>query len=218
MTTRSARLGAVAAEAQGCTACELYAEATQTVFGAGPVDAPLLLVGEQPGDVEDRTGEPFVGPAGRLLWEALDEAGISSEQVYVTNAVKHFRWEPRGKRRIHRTPGTEHVRACHRWIEAELEIVEPDVLVLLGATATKALAPDLRVMRDRGVLHQRGDGPPTLVTVHPSAVLRSDDRDEARAQLVHDLAVARAAVGRLGRHDRRASGGRVRPDGSSSAS
>jgi DNA polymerase len=197
MATRSSRLGAVAIQAQDCTACELYVEATQTVFGSGPADAPLMLVGEQPGDVEDRKGEPFVGPAGRVLWEALDEAGIGSEQVYVTNAVKHFRWEPRGKRRIHRTPGAEHVRACHRWIEAELEIVEPDLLVLLGATAAKALAPDLRVMRDRGVVHPREVGPPTLVTVHPSSVLRADDRDAARAALVHDLAVARAAVTRL---------------------
>jgi DNA polymerase len=197
MATRNSRLGAVAVEAQDCTACELYAEATQTVFGSGPADAPLVLVGEQPGDVEDRKGEPFVGPAGRVLWEALDEAGIDSQRVYVTNAVKHFRWEPRGKRRIHRTPGTEHVRACHRWIEAELEIVEPDLLVLMGATAAKALAPDLRVMRDRGVVHQRDAGPPTLVTVHPSSVLRSDDRDAARAAFVHDLAVARAAVTRL---------------------
>jgi DNA polymerase len=180
-------------KASGCTACELYREATQTVFGEGALDAPLLLVGEQPGDVEDREGEPFVGPAGRVLWEALDAASVPRKDVYVTNAVKHFRWEPRGKRRIHKTPGTQHVRACHRWVEAEIEIVRPSLVVLLGATAAKALAPDLRVTRDRGTVHDERE-PAVMVTTHPSAVLRAENRDEARALLVADLEVARRWV------------------------
>ena len=177
------------AAALGCTDCELFRDATQTVFGAGRLDAPLVLVGEQPGDAEDREGEPFVGPAGRVLWDALDEARIVRDDVYVTNAVKHFRWEPRGKRRIRKTPGTQHVRACHQWIEAELEIVRPTLVVLLGATAAKALAPDLRVTRDRGVVHDERDLP-VMVTTHPSAILRAEDRDAARALLVADLGVA----------------------------
>ena len=187
--SRDPTWSALAADAADCTACDLYRDATQTVFGEGPVDAPMVLVGEQPGDVEDVEGRPFVGPAGRLLRDALVEASIPVDEVYLTNAVKHFRWEPRGKRRIHKTPGTEHVRACHRWIEAELELLQPDLLVLLGATAAKALAPELRVMRDRGVVHEGGDLP-TLVTVHPSAVIRSRDRREARAAFVRDLTVA----------------------------
>jgi DNA polymerase len=186
----SKRLVGLATEAAGCTECELYRAATQTVFGMGPADAPLVLVGEQPGDVEDHKGKPFVGPAGRVLWEGLEAAGIDHESVYVTNAVKHFRWEPRGKRRIHKTPGAEHVRACHQWLAAELDVVAPQLLVLLGATAAKSCAPDMRVMRDRGQVRDR-DGQATMVTVHPSAVLRADDRDDAMARFTDDLEVAR---------------------------
>jgi DNA polymerase len=193
MSSRAATFHDLERDAAGCTACELHAHATQTVFGAGRLDAPLFLVGEQPGDVEDREGEPFVGPAGRLLWEAVERAGVDRDDVYVTNAVKHFRWDPRGKRRIHRTPGTEHVRACHRWLEAELELVDPGLVVLMGATAAKSLAPDLRVLRDRGVVHADRDRP-VLVTVHPSSVLRADDRSTALAALVDDLRVAGAWV------------------------
>jgi uracil-DNA glycosylase family protein len=175
--------------AELCTSCDLFRNATQTVFGEGPVPASMMLVGEQPGDAEDRSGQPFVGPAGKLLRSALHEVGLDPDTVYLTNAVKHFRWEARGKRRIHKGPGAEHVRACHQWLEAELDLVHPEVVVLLGATATRALAPDRRVTRDRGrpfpLLGRTG-----LVTAHPSAVLRSADRDAARSELVHDLGVA----------------------------
>ena len=190
----------MASNAATCTACELYHDATQTVFGAGPIDASLVLVGEQPGEVEDREGKPFVGPAGKVLRDALEQAEIDIDDVYLTNAVKHFRWEARGERRIHRTPGVEHVRACHRWVDAEIEIVDPSLVVLLGAVAAKSLAPELRVMRDRGVVHESVPidhrvSVPIMVTIHPSAVLRADDRDEAMAQFVSDLRVARAWIG-----------------------
>ena len=187
---------AVEREAAGCTRCELYQRATQTVFGAGPVPARLMLVGEQPGDVEDREGEPFVGPAGGLLRGALADAGMEPADVYLTNAVKHFRWEARGKRRIHKGPGVEHVRACHAWLEEELELVDPAVVVLAGATAVRALAPDRRVMRDRGRPFELGERT-AVITVHPSAVLRSRERDRARAELVADLRVAADALAEL---------------------
>jgi DNA polymerase len=183
-------LGDLAAVAADCTDCDLYRDATQTVFGSGKARSPLVLIGEQPGDVEDRRGRPFVGPAGALLWQALAAAQIDTDDVYVTNAVKHFRWEPRGKRRIHKTPGTEHVRACHHWLESELDIIRPRLVVLLGATATKSVAPEMRVMRDRGTVRDR-DGQATMVTVHPSAVLRADDRDQALDAFTGDLRVAR---------------------------
>jgi DNA polymerase len=180
----------LAAAAADCTECELYRDATQMVFGHGRARSPMMLVGEQPGDVEDHRGRPFVGPAGALLWQALEAAQIDGRDVYVTNAVKHFRWEPRGKRRIHKTPGAEHVRACQHWVESELDIIRPRLLVLLGATAAKSLAPEMRVMRDRGAVRDR-DGQSTMVTVHPSAVLRADDRDEALEAFTADLRVAR---------------------------
>ncbi|MDQ3886934.1 MAG: UdgX family uracil-DNA binding protein [Actinomycetota bacterium] len=179
-------------KAAGCTACELHADATQTVFGSGRVGARLMLAGEQPGDQEDLAGEPFVGPAGRLLDRALERAGVDREDAYVTNVVKHFRFRYEGKRRIHRTPGVEHVRACLPWLSSELAIVGPRVVVTLGATAAKALlGSSFRLTRHRGEL-QEFEGLPLLATVHPSAILRTPDdrREEAFNQLVVDLALA----------------------------
>jgi DNA polymerase len=181
-----------------CRGCPLWQPATQTVFGRGPAKARLVLVGEQPGDVEDREGKPFVGPAGRLLVKALEEAGIDKTTAYVTNAVKHFRFTPSPKRRIHATPDAAHVEACKPWLVAELRRIDPELVVLLGATAIRALlGTSVKVTRDRGTLIERETslGPRRfLVTTHPSAVLRADDRDAAYAALVHDLEVAAAAL------------------------
>jgi uracil-DNA glycosylase family protein len=183
-----------------CKGCELWKRATQVVFSAGNPRAPLALVGEQPGDVEDRQGIPFVGPAGRLLQEALEEAGVSKEDVYVTNAVKHFRFTERGKRRIHATPQVTHIRACLPWLEAEVKLVDPALIVCLGATAARALlGSSFRVTKQRGQVLELATPVgvrPVLATVHPSAVLRAagDDRDEAFGGLVADLRTARDAV------------------------
>jgi uracil-DNA glycosylase family protein len=184
------------AAAAACEGCELHGPATQTVFSAGSPLARVVLVGEQPGDVEDREGRPFVGPAGRLLDRALVEAGIDRRQAYVTNAVKHFRYRPTPQRRLHQTPELVHLEACRPWLQAELAVVDPDVLVCLGATAAKALlGPAFRVTRQRGQLYPRhGHAGWTMATTHPSAVLRADDRDAAYAALVADLRVAAAAV------------------------
>ena len=186
--------------AQGCRGCELWENATQTVFSAGPTTARVVLVGEQPGDQEDRQGQPFVGPAGRLLVKAIDEAGIDRAVTYRTNAVKHFRFTQAGpgKRRIHQTPDMRHITACRPWLVEELRLVDPDVIVCLGATATKALlGPAIRVTKDRGALMERETslGPRQfLVTIHPSAVLRADDQDAAYAGLVADLRVAASVL------------------------
>ena len=191
-----------------CTACPLWEHATQTVFGAGPADARVMFVGEQPGDVEDRKGLPFVGPAGRLLDKALVEAGIDRDHTYVTNAVKHFRFTATPKRRLHQTPGPEHIAACKPWLAAEIELVDPELVVCLGATAAKALlGPSFRVTRSRGQLlpwpasaQHPGDFPvaeiQALATIHPSAVLRvpPEAREEAYAALVADLRVGAAAL------------------------
>ena len=183
-----------------CRGCELWKPATQVVFSAGNPRAPLALVGEQPGDVEDRQGIPFVGPAGRLLQDALAEAGVPKEDVYVTNAVKHFRFTERGKRRIHATPQVSHIRACLPWLEAEVKLVDPALIVCLGATAARALlGSSFRVTKQRGEVLELATPVgvrPVLATVHPSAVLRAtgDDRDEAFAGLVTDLRTARDAV------------------------
>lgn len=186
-------------EAARCRRCELWQRATQTVFGEGPVPAPLMLVGEQPGDKEDLEGHPFVGPAGRILAEALELAGIDREAAYVTNVVKHFRWRPspNGKRRLHEKPTKANVTACHVWIEKELELVQPEVLVAMGATAAQALlGKSVAVMRDRGKHVASELAPTVLVTIHPSAVLRArDDRDEMFDGLVRDLRVAAKALG-----------------------
>ena len=188
---RARRLAAAAAEAEACTRCDLYKLGTQTVFGAGHERARLMLVGEQPGDMEDRQGLPFVGPAGRVLDEALDAAGLAGIPRYVTNAVKHFKWEPRGKRRIHKKPSVTEMRACHVWLEEEIAAVRPKVIVALGATAARAIAgPAVRVLRDRGRRLSTPDGRQVLVTVHPSSILRAADSEERRAAmaaLVADL-------------------------------
>jgi uracil-DNA glycosylase family protein len=183
-----------------CRGCELWKPATQMVFSAGNPRAPLALVGEQPGDVEDRKGIPFVGPAGRLLQDALDEAAVPREDVYVTNAVKHFRFTERGKRRIHATPQVTHIKACLPWLEAELTLVDPALIVCLGATAARALlGSSFRVTKQRGQVLDLATPigvRRVLATVHPSAVLRAagEDRDEAFAGLVADLRTARDAV------------------------
>ena len=182
------------AAAQDCRGCPLHENATQTVFGRGTAAARLMLVGEQPGDVEDREGMPFVGPAGRLLVQALDEAGVDRSAAYVTNAVKHFKFTPRGNRRVHATPDTWEVAACRPWLQAEVALVQPELVVLLGATAAKSLyGSSFRVTKSRGTVLDwpAEDGPRAMATIHPSAVLRADDRDAALAGLVADLRVAR---------------------------
>ena len=202
-------LGALRTAAAGCRACELWEAATQTVFGVGPETARIVVVGEQPGDQEDRKGEPFVGPAGRLLDKALADAGIDRRDAYITNAVKHFRFTPKGKRRMHQTPGPEHLRACRPWLEAEFAVLQPEVVVCLGATAAKALiSPSFRITKDRGQLlpwtppgaeEDEEDAPHQtwmLATTHPSAILRTPDeaRDAAYDALVADLKVVAHAL------------------------
>jgi DNA polymerase len=193
-----AELDALRAEAATCTRCDLYANATQTVFGEGPATADVMLVGEQPGDKEDLAGEPFVGPAGRLLDEALAAAGIDRDRVYVTNAVKHFKWEPRGKRRIHKTPNRAEVAACSYWFDRELAIVSPKIVVALGGTAAKALlGPKVQVTKVRGQFLDWEREPLVTVTVHPSSILRSPDdvsRASAKAAFVTDLKVVSTAL------------------------
>ena len=189
-----ADLDGLRAAAARCRGCDLYKDATQTVFGAGPADARMVIVGEVPGDQEDRKGEPFVGPAGRLLDRVLEEVGIDRSQVYLTNAVKHFKFVPaeRGKRRIHKTPSRTEVVACRPWLDAELDLVRPELVVCLGAIAAKSLlGQDFRVTKERGKIVSMPDRPErALATVHPSAVLRAKDREAAYQELVADLAVA----------------------------
>jgi uracil-DNA glycosylase family protein len=176
--------------AAGCTACPLHETGTQTVFGEGTSKAEVVFVGEQPGDQEDLQGKPFVGPAGKLLDKALEDAGIDRSQVYVTNVVKHFKWQARGKRRIHQKPTWSEIAACRPWLEAELEVVEPRVLVCLGATAAQALlGRDFRVSRQRGELVESDLAENVLATVHPSSILRADEetREREYQELVRDL-------------------------------
>jgi uracil-DNA glycosylase family protein len=174
--------------ASGCKACPLWETGTQTVFGEGSPSAEIVFVGEQPGDEEDKTGRPFAGPAGRLLDKALEEAGIDRKLAYVTNVVKHFKWQPRGKRRIHQKPNAAEVAACRPWLDAELELLKPKVLVCLGATAAQALlGRQFRVSKDRGVPVESDLAPVVMATVHPSSILRSDDREQEQALLVEDL-------------------------------
>lgn len=216
---RADTLDDLRAAAAGCRGCELYRDASQTVFGRGDASARVVFVGEQPGDLEDQKGLPFVGPAGRLLRRAVDDARLDPGHIYLTNAVKHFRFELRGKRRIHQTPDRVHVTACRPWLVAEFAQLRPEIVVVLGATAAKALlGPTFRVTRQRGELlpwpesaqHPEdfrrvpvdsaggvADAPPArlLATIHPSAVLRADDQDKAYEGLVADLTVAARALG-----------------------
>lgn len=189
----------LARAAQQCQACDLFKHATQAVFGEGPTPAPMMLVGEQPGDREDLTGRPFVGPAGRLLDRALEEAEIPRDQVYVTNAVKHFKWEPRGKRRLHAKPNALEIHACRGWLESEIALVRPEVIVCLGVTAAQVFfGQSFRLAKHRGVLH--GGAPwakRILATFHPSALLRvlsaGSDEDAARMRRDFTLDLAEAA-------------------------
>ena len=178
-----------------CTACHLYKRATQTVFGEGPKGAPIMLVGEQPGDYEDVAGKPFVGPAGKIMDRALEEAGIDRSKVYVTNAVKHFKWEPRGKRRIHQKPNSREIAACRPWLEAELRLVKPKLLVCLGATAAQAVfGPSFRVTRERGKVLSSKLAPRVLATVHPSSLLRQPDEESREREYKRFVADLHAAV------------------------
>src|SRR3954464_1689654 len=183
-------------EAKGCQNCTLWANATQTVFGAGDPHARVMLVGEQPGDEEDKKGLPFVGPAGRLLDRALEAAGVEREHLYVTNAVKHFKWEARGKRRLHKTPAQREVDACHQWLEREIATVKPRVIVALGATAAKAvIGKHFKVSVDRGRFVESDLAPYVFATLHPSALLRlrDDEREAAFDRFVQDLKLIRKA-------------------------
>jgi DNA polymerase len=202
-----ATLAELRSAAPGCRGCDLYRQATQVVFSRGRADAPLALIGEQPGDVEDVRGAPFVGPAGVLLRDAVADAGIDETDIYLTNAVKHFKFEQRGKRRIHQKPGRVEVVACRPWLVAELDALRPKLLVLLGATAASSLlGPSFRVTRSRGELMPWPGAAPSpsefrarpgcqvMATIHPSAVLRADDRDEAYTGLVADLKIAAKVI------------------------
>jgi uracil-DNA glycosylase len=198
--TPDAGLDVIRDVAARCRACDLWANATQTVFGEGRPSARLMLVGEQPGDREDVAGHPFVGPAGRLLDEALEAAGIERERVFVTNVVKHFKWRPSGKRRLHERPNPAEIRACRPWLNLELELVRPDMLVLMGATAAQALlGREFKVSERHGELLPPLEvpGPRLLATYHPSAILRSrssEEREVALRTLVEDLVTAREAI------------------------
>ena len=193
-----AALKLLAGEARGCTRCDLYKNATQTVFGEGPADAHMMLVGEQPGDQEDLTGRPFVGPAGIVLGKALEAAGIERGSVYITNAVKHFKNEPRGKRRLHKKPDTSEIDICRFWLDNEIEIVLPRIVVALGATAARGLMrKTVTINATRGRLIALPSGAQGLITVHPSYILRiEEERDKRRefAHLVKDLQLAREAA------------------------
>ena len=183
------------AAAAGCKACDLWKLGTQTVFGEGKATARVMMVGEQPGDKEDLQGRPFVGPAGAVLDKALTAAGINRNDVYVTNIVKHFKWEPRGKRRIHQKPNSREIAACRPWLEAELRIVKPNLVVAMGATAAQAiLGPGFRVTRERGKVLSSKLAPRVLATVHPSSLLRQPDEESREREYKHFVADLRAAV------------------------
>ena len=190
-------------EAAHCTRCDLYRHATQTVFGEGPAEARIVLVGEQPGDSEDLAGKPFVGPAGKLLDRALEEAGIARDKVYVTNAVKHFKFEPRGKRRIHQKPNHDEIEICRWWLDQELHLIKPKITVALGATAARALTGyDVTIARSRGRLTAMREGIEGFITVHPSFLLRlPDEASKAReyARFVDDLKLVARHLPDIGR-------------------
>src|SRR6267378_2419087 len=186
---------AVREAAKECEACHLYKRATQTVFGEGPKAATMMLVGEQPGDYEDVAGKPFVGPAGKIMDQALEEAGIDRKAVYVTNAVKHFKWEPRGKRRIHQKPNSREIAACRPWLEAELRLVKPKLLVCLGSTAGQAIfGPSFRVTRERGKVLWSQLAPKVVATVHPSSLLRQPDEESRHREYKNFVADLRVVV------------------------
>jgi uracil-DNA glycosylase, family 4 len=188
-------LAAVREAADHCTACYLYKRGTQTVFGEGPKCAAMMLVGEQPGDYEDVAGKPFVGPAGKIMDRALEDAGIDRSEVYVTNAVKHFKWEPRGKRRIHQKPNSREIAACRPWLEAELRIIKPNLVVAMGATAAQTIfGPAFRVTRERGKVLSSKLAPRVLATVHPSSLLRQPDEESREREYKHFVADLRAAL------------------------
>jgi uracil-DNA glycosylase family protein len=199
----AAKLSKVAREARGCTRCPLYKTATQTVFGEGPVGVRLMLVGEQPGDQEDLAGRPFVGPAGKMLDRALVDAGVDRAEVYVTNAVKHFKNEPRGKRRLHKKPNRYEVEVCKIWFDQELALVRPQLVVAMGVTAASALAGKavtLSRLRGQVITFANAGGQPGIVTIHPSSILRAPDeagRRAAYAGLVKDLKLAVKAAAKL---------------------
>ena len=180
--------------AQGCRACDLWRNATQAVLGEGAPKAEVMLIGEVPGDKEDLAGKPFVGPAGKLLDKALIEAGIERDDVYITNAVKHFKWEPRGKIRIHKKPSAGEIAACRPWLEAEIRLINPKLIVLLGATAAQSLlGASFRVTQHRGELIESPYAPLVTATVHPSSILRAPDdetREEEMRRFIHDLRIA----------------------------
>ena len=192
--------------AKDCTACDLYKCGTQTVFGEGAAHARVVLVGEQPGDKEDLTGKPFVGPAGKILDSALDAAGIDRAQTYVTNIVKHFKWEPRGKRRIHKKPNAMEIAACRPWFDAEVKVLKPEIVVLLGATAAQALlGRDFRVTKQRGnIFPATTSSPVMLATIHPSAILRAPDDDARHEEMRRFIADLKVAAEYIQMHVRRA--------------
>lgn len=194
----SRNLQSLRTAAKDCRGCDLYLKATQTVFGEGRKSSTILFVGEQPGDQEDRAGKPFVGPAGRLLDACMEEAGIDREAAYVTNAVKHFKWEPRGKRRIHEKPSLREIKACRPWLDAEIEAVRPKLIVCLGATAAQSLlGASFRVTQSRGRVMKLNGYPPILATVHPSSILRArteEEREQKRQHFVADLISASKAL------------------------
>jgi DNA polymerase len=193
-------LQAIREDARKCQDCPLWANATQTVFGAGDPHARVMLVGEQPGDEEDRKGLPFVGPAGRLLDRALEAAGVEREHLYVTNAVKHFKWQARGRRRLHKTPAQREIDACHQWLDREIQAVKPQVIVALGSTAAKAvISKDFKVTMQRGQFVESPLAPHVFATLHPSALLRlqgDEEREAAFQQLVKDLKLINKALER----------------------
>jgi uracil-DNA glycosylase family protein len=198
MTTAPPSLKTLREEAAHCRACHLWKHATQTVFGEGPQDAPMMLVGEQPGDKEDLAGKPFVGPAGQMLDRALKQAGIDRDKVYVTNAVKHFKFVARGKIRLHRKPTTSEIKACRPWYERELAAIKPDLVVAMGATAAQCVFGKITpINKNRGRLIDLADGIKALVTVHPSYLLRLPDADakaKEYARFVDDLKIAAALL------------------------
>ena len=184
-------------DARSCQDCPLWANATQTVFGAGDPHARVMLVGEQPGDEEDKKGLPFVGPAGKLLDRGLEAAGVDREPLYVTNAVKHFKWQLRGKRRLHKTPAQREVDACHQWLEREIATVKPKVIVALGATAARAVIDkNFKVSLQRGQFVDSALAPFVFATLHPSALLREKEREAAFEQFVRDLSLIKKALAR----------------------